>query len=68
VNGYKGIERRKARLSDDEFHALAKEVKKLALDEIYANIGKGVVKRFLWLLGLGGSGAVAYLTMKGYIK
>jgi hypothetical protein len=69
VNGYKGAERRKvSRLSNEEFHELAKEVKKLALDEIYADIGKGVLKRLLWLFGLGGSGAVAYLTMKGYIK
>jgi len=69
VNGYNGAERRKvSRLSNDEFHELAREVKKLALEEIYADIGKGVVKRLLWLLGLGGSGAVAYLTMKGYIK
>lgn len=67
-NGYTGIERRKSRLTDEEFHSLAREIKKLALDEIYADIGKGVVKRLLWLLGLGGSGAVAYLTMKGYIK
>lgn len=67
-NDYHGPERRRSRLSDEEFHDLAKEIKKLALGEIYADIGKGVVKRLLWLVGLGGSGAVAYLTMKGYIK
>ena len=68
-NGYQGPERRKiARLSDEEFLALAREVKKQALEDIYAEIGKGVVKRLLWLLGLGSSGAVAYLSYKGYIK
>lgn len=68
-NGYNGPERRKPeRLDEEDFHAIAEKAKKLALDEIYADIGKGVVKRLLWLLGLGSSGAVAYLSMKGYIK
>ena len=68
-NGYTGPERRKiARLSEEEFHLLAREIKRLALEEIYADIGKGVVKRILWLLGLGSTGAVAWMTYKGYIK
>lgn len=68
-NDYKGQERRKIeRLSDEEFYDLAREVKKLALEEIYAEIGKGVVKRVMWLFGLGSSGAIAWLTYKGYIK
>lgn len=67
-NGYTGPERRQDRLSDEQFQAIAREAKKLALDEIYAEIGKGVVKRLLWLFGLGTSGAVAWLTYRGYIK
>lgn len=68
-NGYHGPERRQAtRLTNEEFDAIAEEAKRRALDDIYTEIGKGVVKRILWLLGLGSSGAVAWLTYKGYIK
>ena len=66
---YKGKERRQyVQLSDEQFEAIAERAKEIAKDEIYADIGKGVVKRILWLLGLGGSGIVAYLTLHGYIK
>jgi len=66
VNGYKGDERRS--LSDEDIHRIAKEAKNLALEEIYAEIGRGVVKRILWLLGLGASALAAWLTYKGYNK
>lgn len=60
-------ERRNIRLSEDQLDYIIKGVKKQAMDEIYADIGKGVVKRILWLLGFGGAGLTAYLTLKGYI-
>jgi hypothetical protein len=66
---YKGKERRHyVQLSDEQFEAIAERAKEIAKEEIYADIGKGIVKRFLWLLGLGGSTAIAYLTLHGYIK
>lgn len=60
-------DRRKFRLSEEQLDYIIKGVKKQAMDEIYADIGKGVVKRILWLLGFGGAGLTAYLTLKGYI-
>ena len=66
---YKGKERRHyVQLSDEQFEAIAERAKEIAKEEIYADIGKGVVKRLLWLLGLGSSSTLAYLTYKGYIK
>lgn len=59
-------DRRKFRLPEDQLDYIIKGVKKQAMDEIYADIGKGVVKRILWLLGVGGAGLTAYLTIKGY--
>lgn len=59
-------ERRKIRLTEAQLDYIIKGVKKQALDEIYAEIGKGVVKRMLWLFGAGGSGLAAYLAYKGY--
>lgn len=66
---YKGKERRQyIQLSDEQFEAIANRAKEIAKEEIYADIGKGVVKRILWLLGLGSTGLVVYLSAKGYIK
>ena len=59
-------ERRGIRLSEAQLDYIIKGVKKQALDEIYAEIGKGLVKRFLWLLGAGGAGLAAYFSLKGY--
>lgn len=61
-------ERRLVRISEDQLDYIIKGVKKQAMDEIYADIGKGVVKRVLWMLGFGGAGFTAYLAAKGYIK
>ena len=66
---YKGKERRHyVQLSDEQFEAIAERAKEIAKEEIYADIGKGVVKRVLWLLGLGTTTLAAYLAAKGYIK
>lgn len=61
-------DKRHVRLPEDQLDYIIKGVKKQAMDEIYADIGKGVVKRILWLLGFGGAGITAYLTYKGYLK
>ena len=69
MNEYKGQERRRyIQLSNEQFEAIAHRAKDIAKEEIYADIGKGVVKRFLWLLGLGTTGFVSWLTYKGYVK
>lgn len=76
-NGYRGVERRHSfQLSDEQFESISKRAAELAAPkaaelgkkDIYAEIGQGVFRRILWLLGLGGSGLVAYLATKGYIK
>lgn len=52
------------RLTEDDREAIKNQI----LDEIYTEIGKGVVKRLLWLLGLGAAALLGYLTSKGYIR
>lgn len=59
-------ERRKVRLTEDQLDYLVKGLKKQIMDEIYADIGKGVVKRILWVLGIGGAALASWLTLKGY--
>ena len=58
-------ERRHIRLTEHELDYIIKGVKKQALDEIYAEIGKGVVRRVLWALGLIGTGITGWLAYKG---
>ena len=58
-------EKRHLRLTEHELDYIIKGVKKQALDEIYAEIGKGVVRRVLWALGLIGTGIAGWLTLKG---
>ena len=65
---YNGRERRVRRLSENEFDEIASRAAEKALDKVYSDIGKGVLKRLLWLFGIGSSGLVIYLTSKGYIK
>lgn len=75
-NGYKGEDRRQHayRLPDYIFKAIveasAQRGKELAKEEIFAEIGKGIFRRVLWLLGVGGTGAVIAGTdsFKGWIK
>lgn len=60
-------ERRHIRLTEHELDYIIKGVKKQALDEIYAEIGKGLVKRVLWLLGLVGTAVTGWLAYKGIV-
>ena len=58
-------ERRHIRLTEHELDYIIKGVKKQAMDEIYADIGKGLVRRVLWILGAIGTAITGWLTYKG---
>ena len=58
-------ERRHIRLTEYELDYIIKGVKKQAMDQIYAEIGKGLVKRVLWLLGIVGTSIAGWLAYKG---
>lgn len=42
------------------------DIKKQLLDSIYADIGKSIVKKFLWVTGAVALAALAWLSGKGY--
>ena len=65
VNDEPSEDKRHLRLTEQERDYIIKGLKKQVLDEIYAEIGKGVVKRVLWALGLVGTGIAGWLTLKG---
>ena len=60
------IERRQFRLTEEQLDYIVKGVKQEILAEIYAEIGKGVVKRILWMIGTVGAGVSAYFAIKGW--
>jgi len=57
---YEGPERRK-KLTPAEIE----DIKQQLLDSIYADIGKSVVKKFLWVAGSVGAAAFAWLNWPG---
>lgn len=52
------------KLTDEEIE----EIKQQLLDSIYKDIGKSLVKKFLWVLGAVVLAALAWLNGSGHIK
>ena len=59
--------RRKYRLTDEQFEALANKAAERALQTVYAEVGKSVLKKLLWALGLALSALLLWLSSKGSI-
>lgn len=61
-------ERRKGwRLSEDEFEAISVRAAERGLERIYSEVGKGVLRRVLWLLGTAAVAAAGYFGYRGTI-
>jgi hypothetical protein len=58
------IERRKSSISDEEFERIAARAAQIATDHFYAQIGKSVVRRFLYIIGTGGGSVAAWEVLK----
>lgn len=56
---------------EDQIPAIAEQASQKALEkfysDMYAEIGRSVVKRMLWAIGLGASAVMTYLGIKGQI-
>ena len=65
---YDGKERRRKSISDEEFEGIARRAAEKALEKVYAEVGKGVLKKLLWLIGVASLAALAFLSSKGYFK
>lgn len=73
THDYDGPERRKSwPIPEDVIEDIAERAAKKAIEQMtaqaYQAIGKGVVTRALWLIGLLATGLVMYFTGKGDIK
>lgn len=66
---YRGPERRRMPLSEEQIEAIAEKaadraVKKLT-DQVYREVGRGVLARFAWLVGAAAIGVYLWLDTKG---
>lgn len=62
---YRGPERRSFPLSDGQMDAIAERAAEKALEKVYAEVGKSIVRKLLWLVGAAGLGLFMWMTGKG---
>lgn len=59
----KCLEERRSKISEEELNAIAEKLEQ----RMYQNIGKGVVNRFLWIVGIISISVLTYLEHKGLL-
>lgn len=59
------LEERHFELTEAQLDYIADRAAKKALESVYAEVGRSVVKRFLWIVGAIALGVAAYLFSKG---
>ena len=57
------LEERRSKISEEELNAIAEKLEQ----RMYQNIGKGVVSRFLWIVGIISISVLTYLEHKGLL-
>lgn len=63
---YNGEERRSfPGLTEAQIEIIAERAAEVALERVYASVGKSVVNKFLWLVGAAALAVYAYLQGKG---
>lgn len=66
---YEGPERRHpAVLTDEQMDAIAEKAAAKALEKVYAEVGKSIVHKLMWFVGVAAVGIVMFLSGKGIIK
>ena len=68
MRAWAGEERRKQRLSDDEIDLIAERAASKVEERLYAQIGRSLVSKILWLLGAAGAAVLAALGITGHWK
>lgn len=59
-------------LTDEEIEMIAEKAAQKAVarmtNDLYREVGRGVVNKFFWIVGLSTIGVYVYLQQKGYIR
>lgn len=65
---YDGPERRQLNLSEELIEAIADRAAEKALEKVYTAVGKSVVKKALWVIGVISLVAATWLTGHGFLN
>lgn len=69
VSEYKGNERRKfAGLSDEEIEHIADKAAERAIEKVYTEVGRGVLKKLAWIVGVVIISALVWLSHLDKLK
>ena len=55
-------------LTDQQIEEIVEKVTERVIEKVYTNIGKSVVTKFFWIVGVGAVGLVTMLASMGHIK
>lgn len=66
---YSGPERRKEfSISEEVIEHIAERAAKKVLNEVYIHVGKSVIRKAAWVVGIGVTALAIFLAGKGFIK
>jgi hypothetical protein len=55
-------------LTDEQLEMLVEKVTEKVIENVYISIGKNVVKKFFWIVGISTGVLLAWLSGSGHIK
>lgn len=55
-------------LTDEQIEHLVEKVTEKVIENVYTSVGKSVVTKFFWVVGVAAVGLVTYLAGIGHIK
>jgi hypothetical protein len=55
-------------LTDDQIEHIVERVTERVISNVYTSVGKSVVTKFFWIVGVGAIGLVTYLASIGHVK
>ena len=55
-------------LTDKEIEDIVEKVTERVIENVYTSVGKSVVTKFFWFMGVAAIGLVTYLAGVGHIK
>jgi len=57
-----------AQLTDEQIEEIVEKVTERVIEKVYTNVGKSIVHKFFWVIGLGAISLVTYFAGSGHIK
>ena len=55
-------------LTDKELEDIVEKVTERVIEKVYTSVGKSIVTKFFWIVGVAAVGIVTYLASIGHIK